>query len=110
MQEQEPISLTHDQSSTPDISYVISMVSQIMHFPLECHIDTILRILRYMKPTPRKGLLFSKNNHLRIVAYPYVRLIHMSIRQVLLLIGRLYFCGRQLGYMEKQKAISSCLV
>ena len=42
----------------PDIEYVVSIVSQFMHSPLECHMDVVLRILRYLKATPRKGLLF----------------------------------------------------
>ena len=37
----------------PDIAYIVSMVSQFMHSPLECHVDAILRILRYLNPTPR---------------------------------------------------------
>ena len=45
------------------------MVSQSMHFPLECHMNAFFRILRYLKSTPGKGLLFSKNNHLRVEAY-----------------------------------------
>ena len=53
----------------PDIEYVVSIVSQFMHSPLECHMDVVLRILRYLKSTPRKGLLFSKSNHLRVKAY-----------------------------------------
>ena len=53
----------------PDIAYVVSIVSQFMHSPLECHVDAILRILRYLNPTPRKSLLFSKNNYFRVEAY-----------------------------------------
>ena len=45
------------------------MVSQFMHSPLEFHMDAILRILRHVKSTPGKGLLFSKNNHLRVDTY-----------------------------------------
>ena len=53
----------------PDIAYVVSMVIQFMHSPSKCHMDAILRILRYLKSTLGKGLLFSKNNHLRVEAY-----------------------------------------
>ena len=42
----------------PNIAYAVSMVSQFMH-----------PILRYLKLTPGKGLLFSKNNQLRVEAY-----------------------------------------
>ena len=40
-----------------------------MHSPLEFHMDVILRILRHVKSTPGKGLLFSKNNYLRVDTY-----------------------------------------
>ena len=53
----------------PDIAYAISMFSQFMLSPLECHMDAVLRILRYLKSTLGKGLLFSKNNHFRVEAY-----------------------------------------
>ena len=52
-----------------DIAYVVNMVSQFMQSPLECHMDAILRILKYLKATPGKGLLFSKNRNLRDEAY-----------------------------------------
>ena len=35
---------------------------------LECHMDVVLRILRYLKSTLGDGLLFLKNNHLRVKA------------------------------------------
>ena len=31
----------------PYIAYVVSMVSQFMHSPLDCHMDGVLRILMY---------------------------------------------------------------
>ena len=53
----------------PDIAYAVSIVSQFMHNPSEDHMDVIIRILRYLKSSPGKGLLFSKNGHLRINGY-----------------------------------------
>jgi len=53
----------------PDIAYAVSVVSQFMHCPSEDHMDAVLRILRYLKLSPRKGLMFSKNNHLRVEGY-----------------------------------------
>ncbi|RVW49036.1 Retrovirus-related Pol polyprotein from transposon RE1 [Vitis vinifera] len=52
----------------PNIAYVVSIVSQFMHNPSEDHMDAVIRILRYLKFSPGKGLLFSKNGHLRINA------------------------------------------
>jgi len=53
----------------PDISYAISVVSQFMHFPREPHMEAVYRILRYLKSSPGKGLLFSQYDHLKIEAY-----------------------------------------
>lgn len=53
----------------PDIAYAVSLISQYMHNPSEDHMDAALRILRYLKSAPGKGIMFSKNNHLSIEGY-----------------------------------------
>ena len=53
----------------PDIAYTVSIVSQFMHCPSEDHMSAVTRILRYLKSTLGKGLMFSKNNHLNIEGY-----------------------------------------
>ena len=53
----------------PDIAYAVSLVSQFMHNPSEDHMNAVLRILRYLKSSPGKGLMFRKNNHLSIDGY-----------------------------------------
>ncbi|RVX04154.1 putative mitochondrial protein [Vitis vinifera] len=53
----------------PDIAYVVSVVSQFMHCPSEDHMDVVMRILRYLKSSPGKGLMFSKNGHLNVAGY-----------------------------------------
>jgi hypothetical protein len=53
----------------PDIAYAISVVSQFMHSPREPHMEAIYRILRYLKSSPGKELLFSPHDHLKIEAY-----------------------------------------
>jgi hypothetical protein len=45
------------------------VVSQFMHFPREPHMEAVYRILRYLKSSPGKGLLFSQYDHLKIEAY-----------------------------------------
>ncbi|XP_031265752.1 uncharacterized protein LOC116124178 [Pistacia vera] len=45
----------------PDLAYALSIVSQFMHNPGEQHMNAVMRILRYLKHAPRKGILFSKN-------------------------------------------------
>ncbi|KZV22697.1 Cysteine-rich RLK (receptor-like protein kinase) 8 [Dorcoceras hygrometricum] len=44
----------------PDIAFAVSMVSQFMHSPYEEHLDAVYKILRYLKNTPGKGLLFKR--------------------------------------------------
>ncbi|CAL8999384.1 unnamed protein product [Prunus brigantina] len=53
----------------PDIAYAVSVVSQFMHSPSEDHMNAVLRILRYLKSAPGKGLIFSKHGHLNIDGY-----------------------------------------
>ena len=60
------IYLSHTQ---PDIAYAIRIVSLFMHSPLECHIEVVLWILRYLKATLGKGLIFKKHGELHVEAY-----------------------------------------
>ncbi|KAL0552209.1 hypothetical protein IC582_011315 [Cucumis melo] len=53
----------------PDISYVVSAVSQFMQAPCEEHMKAVNKILRYLKTTPGKGLMFRKTNKKAIEAY-----------------------------------------
>lgn len=46
----------------PDITYSVSFVSRFMHSPTKRHYEAVQQILRYLKGTPRKGLLFKKND------------------------------------------------
>ena len=45
----------------PDLAYALSIVSQFMHNPGEQHMNAVMRILRYLKSAPWKGILFTKN-------------------------------------------------
>nr|CAN70109.1 hypothetical protein VITISV_001696 [Vitis vinifera] len=54
----------------PDFSYALSVVSQYMHNPGEQHMNAVMRILRYLKNAPGKGILFAKNvDHQSIEVY-----------------------------------------
>ncbi|KAL9411546.1 hypothetical protein AB3S75_045191 [Citrus x aurantiifolia] len=53
----------------PDIAFAVSMVSQFMHSPGQEHFDAAYRILRYLKGTPGKGLMFRKRDNLQIEVY-----------------------------------------
>ena len=53
----------------PNISYVVSVVSQFIHNPSNQPMSAVNRILTYLKSSPGKGILFSKHEHLEIEGY-----------------------------------------
>lgn len=53
----------------PDIAYAVSVVSQFMHSPSKEHMEAVYRILKYLKGTPGKGLLFSKGGVSNVEGY-----------------------------------------
>ncbi|KAE8673438.1 Detected protein of unknown function [Hibiscus syriacus] len=44
-----------------DIAFAVSLVSQFMHCPSEKHFKVVYQILHYLKGSPGKGIMFSKN-------------------------------------------------
>ena len=54
------IYLSH--STRHDITYIVGLVSQFMHTPMNCHIEAVSHIFRYLKHTRSKGLLFEKQD------------------------------------------------
>ena len=53
----------------PDISYAISIVSQFMTSPRVSHMNAIIRILKYLKNAPGRGLFYQSSGHCRIEGY-----------------------------------------
>ena len=51
------------------MAFAVSVVSQVMHSPHEEHFQVVYKILRYLKKTPRKGLLFKKRDHMSVEAF-----------------------------------------
>ena len=45
----------------PHLAYALIIISQFMHNPGEQHMNAVVHILRYLKSTPGKRILFSKN-------------------------------------------------
>jgi hypothetical protein len=44
-------------------------MNQFMHDPKEEHMNAMMRIIRYLKGTPGKGITFEKNGHTNIEGY-----------------------------------------
>ncbi|KAJ0578087.1 putative RNA-directed DNA polymerase [Helianthus annuus] len=53
----------------PDISYAVQFLSQFMHKPCQSHLDIALRLLRYLKQSPGKGVMFRKTDNFDISGY-----------------------------------------
>nr|KYP52594.1 Copia protein [Cajanus cajan] len=53
----------------PDISFAVSVVSQFLNSPCAGHWNAVIRILKYIKGAPGKGLLYGYNNHTQVVGY-----------------------------------------
>ncbi|KAL0309234.1 UNVERIFIED_CONTAM: Retrovirus-related Pol polyprotein from transposon RE2 [Sesamum radiatum] len=53
----------------PDISFAVGLVSQFMDKPRSVHWEAALRILKYIKTSPGKGLLFKRHGHVKIETY-----------------------------------------
>lgn len=53
----------------PDISYVVHCLSQVMHNPLNSHLQLAIRVLRYLKLSPGKGVSITKSNELKLRGY-----------------------------------------
>ncbi|GJZ84154.1 ribonuclease H-like domain-containing protein, partial [Tanacetum coccineum] len=60
------IYLTHTR---PDISYSVHCLSQFMHKPLRSHIKIALKVLRYLKSNPRKGVHIVKQPKASLEAF-----------------------------------------
>ena len=52
-----------------DLSFPVSVVSQFMTSPCDSHWEAVVRILRYIKSAPGKGLLFEDQGHEHIIGY-----------------------------------------
>ena len=56
-------------NTRPDISFAVSMVSQFMSAPRLPHWEACIRIVKYLKAHPGRGLFYRSNGHLRVEAF-----------------------------------------
>ena len=56
----------------PNNFFAIDVVSQFRNFPCEDHWNVVIRIPKYTKGSPEKGLLYGHNNHTKVVCYSNV--------------------------------------
>ena len=53
----------------PDISFAVNVVNQFLQSPYVSHWDAVIRILRYIKNAPGRGLLYEDHGHSRVIGY-----------------------------------------
>ena len=53
----------------PDIAFAVSVASQHMQSPKEAHQEAAFKILRYLKGTPGKGLLFKRSEQKEVAIF-----------------------------------------
>ncbi|KAI3788114.1 hypothetical protein L2E82_00783 [Cichorium intybus] len=56
-------------NTRPDISFTVQTLSQFMHAPRKSHLKVAIRVLRYLKLCPGKGVLISKSDELELTAW-----------------------------------------
>ncbi|XP_071719038.1 secreted RxLR effector protein 161-like [Rutidosis leptorrhynchoides] len=52
----------------PDISFVVQVLSQYMHAPLQSHLNLVFRTLKYLKNAPGRGINLVKVNNFSLHA------------------------------------------
>ena len=58
--------LIYISHTRPDIAFAVSVVSQFMHDPRSSHMNAVYRILRYLKSSPGKDLLYTKQGSIQV--------------------------------------------
>uniref|UniRef100_A0A803KTZ2 Uncharacterized protein n=1 Tax=Chenopodium quinoa TaxID=63459 RepID=A0A803KTZ2_CHEQI len=53
----------------PDLAYAVGVVSRFMHKPQKQHLEAVYRILRYLKGTTGKGVIYKNHGHLDLHAF-----------------------------------------
>jgi hypothetical protein len=53
----------------PDITFAVSVVSQFLNAPCDDHWNAVIRILKYIKSAPGKGLLYENKGNTQVVGY-----------------------------------------
>ncbi|KAG6520064.1 hypothetical protein ZIOFF_017094 [Zingiber officinale] len=84
----------------PDITYVVSVVSQYMHAPKTIHMKAVDRILRYLKSCLGKGLLFKGSGDLKSSRVE-------SIDSLILATLRLKLCHVERFYLSETSSFAS---
>ncbi|KAJ8763087.1 hypothetical protein K2173_023292 [Erythroxylum novogranatense] len=58
-------------ATTPNLMFVVFLLSKFMHCASELHFKATKRVLRYIKGTENFGIMFKKSTNLKLVGYFY---------------------------------------
>nr|GEW54283.1 putative reverse transcriptase, RNA-dependent DNA polymerase, Gag-polypeptide of LTR copia-type [Tanacetum cinerariifolium] len=61
--------LLYLQATRPDVTYAVNFLSQFVSDPRQNHLEAAKRVLRYLKGTPRQGILLSCEGPTILTAY-----------------------------------------
>jgi hypothetical protein len=61
--------LLYLNTTRPDITYITQQLSQFLSNPTQTHHNAAMRVLRYLKGCPGKGLFFPRNSSFQIKGY-----------------------------------------
>ncbi|XP_074293395.1 secreted RxLR effector protein 161-like [Silene latifolia] len=53
----------------PDLVYSVHILSQFVNEPRKEHLDALIRVVRYIKGTPSKGIIISKSSELHLYGF-----------------------------------------
>jgi hypothetical protein len=56
-------------TTRPDIAFVTQQLSQFLSSPTQTHYDTACRVVRYLKGSPGRGLLFRRDAQLQLLGF-----------------------------------------
>ncbi|XP_039066361.1 uncharacterized mitochondrial protein AtMg00240-like [Hibiscus syriacus] len=56
-------------NTRPNIAYSVQLLSQFMQKPRKLHLDTALRVVRYIKSSPGQGVLLSTESQCQLQAF-----------------------------------------
>jgi hypothetical protein len=62
-------SLMYLTTTRPDLMFSVNMIARYMEHPVETHMTTAKRILRYLKGTIELGILYKRGESEKLIAY-----------------------------------------
>lgn len=51
----------------PNISFAVTLVSHFLNSPCVDHLNSFIHMLKYIKRSPEKSLIYGHNNHIKVV-------------------------------------------